>query len=30
MSIVNGKRLSNDLFKLDIEHMRQGWYFESQ
>ena len=26
MSIFNGERLTNDVFKLDIERMRQGWY----
>ena len=26
MSIINGKRLSNEVFKLDVERMRQGWY----
>lgn len=26
MSFFNSKRLSNDVFKLDIERMRQGWY----
>jgi Nicotinic acid phosphoribosyltransferase len=26
MSIFDGKRLSNDIFKLDIERMRSGWY----
>lgn len=26
MSIFNGRRLSNDVFKLDIDRMRQGWY----
>lgn len=26
MSIFNGKRLTNDVFKLDIERMRRGWY----
>lgn len=26
MSIFNGKRLTNETFKLDIERMRQGWY----
>jgi nicotinate phosphoribosyltransferase len=26
MSIFDGKRLTNDTFKLDIERMRQGWY----
>jgi len=26
MTIFNGKRLTNDTFKLDIERMRQGWY----
>ncbi len=26
MSIFNGKRLTNDTFKLDIERMRRGWY----
>ncbi len=26
MSIVNGKRLSNDVFKLDVQRMRRGWY----
>lgn len=26
MSIFNGKRLTNETFKLDIERMRTGWY----
>ena len=26
MSIFNGKRLTDQVFKLDIERMRQGWY----
>jgi nicotinate phosphoribosyltransferase len=26
MSIFDGKRLDNDIFKLDIERMRSGWY----
>lgn len=26
MSIFNGKRLTNEVFKLDIERMRHGWY----
>lgn len=26
MSIFDGKRLTNDIFKLDIERMRRGWY----
>ena len=26
MSIFDGKRLTNDTFKLDIERMRCGWY----
>lgn len=26
MSIFNGKRLNNAVFKLDIERMRHGWY----
>ncbi len=26
MSIFNGKRLTNEVFKLDIERMRSGWY----
>jgi nicotinate phosphoribosyltransferase len=26
MSIFNGKRLTNDTFKLDIERMVEGWY----
>ncbi len=26
MSIFDGKRLTNETFKLDIERMRQGWY----
>ncbi len=26
MTVFNGKRISNDVFKLDIERMRQGWY----
>jgi nicotinate phosphoribosyltransferase len=26
MSTFNGKRLTNETFKLDIERMRQGWY----
>lgn len=26
MSIFNGKRLTNEIFKLDIERMRRGWY----
>ena len=26
MSIFNGKRLTNSVFKLDIERMRRGWY----
>ncbi len=26
MSIFDGKRLTNDTFKLDIERMRKGWY----
>lgn len=26
MSIFDGKRLTDDTFKLDIERMRQGWY----
>ncbi|HSG14892.1 MAG TPA: nicotinate phosphoribosyltransferase [Anaerolineae bacterium] len=26
MSIFNGKRLTNETFKLDVERMRTGWY----
>ena len=26
MSIFDGKRLTNETFKLDIERMRRGWY----
>ncbi len=26
MSIFNNRRLTNDVFKLDIERMRRGWY----
>lgn len=26
MSLFDGKRLTNDTFKLDIERMRRGWY----
>lgn len=26
MSIFNGKRLTNETFKLDIDRMREGWY----
>ncbi len=26
MSIFNGQRLTNKVFKLDVERMRQGWY----
>ena len=26
MSIFDGKRLTNDTFKLDAERMRSGWY----
>ncbi len=26
MSMFNGKRLTNSVFKLDIERMRRGWY----
>lgn len=26
MSIFNGKRLTNETFKLDVERMRAGWY----
>lgn len=26
MSIFDGKRLTNDIFKLDLERMRTGWY----
>ncbi len=26
MSIFNGKRLTNDVFKLDVARMRRGWY----
>lgn len=26
MSLFDGKRLTNDTFKLDIERMRKGWY----
>jgi len=26
MSLFNGERLTNEVFKLDIERMRQGWY----
>ena len=26
MSIFDGKRLTNETFKLDIDRMRQGWY----
>jgi nicotinate phosphoribosyltransferase len=26
MSIFDGKRLTSDAFKLDIERMRAGWY----
>jgi nicotinate phosphoribosyltransferase len=26
MSIFNGQRLTNTVFKLDVERMRQGWY----
>jgi nicotinate phosphoribosyltransferase len=26
MTIFNKKRLTNAVFKLDIERMRQGWY----
>ena len=26
MSIFDGRRLTNETFKLDIERMRRGWY----
>src|SRR5512144_2574580 len=26
MSLFDGKRLTNDTFKLDVERMRRGWY----
>src|SRR5512140_2834686 len=26
MSLFDGKRLTNDIFKLDVERMRRGWY----
>ena len=26
MSIFDGKRLTNETFKLDIDRMRRGWY----
>ena len=26
MSIFNERRLTNKVFKLDVERMRQGWY----
>ena len=26
MSIFDGKRLTNETFKLDVERMRRGWY----
>ncbi len=26
MTIFNGKRLNNSVFKLDVERMREGWY----
>jgi len=26
MSLFDGKRLTNDIFKLDSERMRRGWY----
>ena len=26
MSIFNDQRLTNDVFKLDVERMRRGWY----
>ena len=26
MSVFNGKRLRNDVFKLDVDRMRRGWY----
>src|SRR5512140_3848059 len=26
MSLFDGKRLTNETFKLDIERMRRGWY----
>ena len=26
MSILDNKRLTNEIFKLDIERMRRGWY----
>jgi nicotinate phosphoribosyltransferase len=26
MSVFDGKRLGNDVFKLDVERMRRGWY----
>jgi nicotinate phosphoribosyltransferase len=26
MSLFNGKRLTNEVFKLDVERMRRGWY----
>lgn len=29
MSIFNGKRLTNETFKLDIERMQRGWYSDA-
>ena len=26
MSLFDGKRLDNSVFKLDVERMRRGWY----
>ena len=26
MSLFNNERLTNDVFKLDVERMRRGWY----
>ena len=26
MSVFNGRRLTNEVFKLDVERMRRGWY----
>lgn len=26
MSLFNQERLTNEVFKLDVERMRQGWY----
>ena len=29
MSAYNGKRLDKDIFKIDVERMRQGWYSDA-